>query len=244
MASVADVWTNERRIRTLDHPRWVGVPTMSRLPRALAQGLNVTCQTRVGAVSKVAGRWRLYDDQQRVLGDFDRVVVTSPAGQAGPLLAGSSALQVRTESIDMVPCWAVMLVPERPLDLEFDAAHFHNLPISWAARQASKPGRADDDAWVLHASARWTAEHWQDEGESVVDAVVAAFSAVVGVEVGPLAHGRAHRWRYALAGAPLPERCLYDASSGLGACGDWCGGPRVEGAFLSGDALARRMLAP
>jgi len=37
---------------------------------------------------------------------------------------------------------------------------------------------------------------------------------------------------------PLPEPFLYDAQQGIGLAGDWCGGPRVEGAYLSGIALA------
>ncbi|MGF2507850.1 NAD(P)/FAD-dependent oxidoreductase, partial [Ralstonia pseudosolanacearum] len=39
------------------------------------------------------------------------------------------------------------------------------------------------------------------------------------------------------AGTP----CLWDAASRLGACGDWCEGPRVEAAFLSGVALAAKI---
>jgi predicted NAD/FAD-dependent oxidoreductase len=35
---------------------------------------------------------------------------------------------------------------------------------------------------------------------------------------------------------------LFDPQLGIGACGDWCGGRRVEGAFLSGHALALRII--
>ena len=52
----------------------------------------------------------------------------------------------------------------------------------------------------------------------------------------------AHRWRFALPIDPLENACLFDAGLRLAACGDWCGGPRVEGAFLSGSAAAGRLL--
>ena len=41
---------------------------------------------------------------------------------------------------------------------------------------------------------------------------------------------------------PLDDECLWDPAAGLGACGDWCGGPRIEGAFLSGMAMAGSLL--
>jgi len=40
----------------------------------------------------------------------------------------------------------------------------------------------------------------------------------------------------------LPESSLWDEQHRLGACGDWCGGPRVEGALKSGMALAGQVL--
>jgi len=53
---------------------------------------------------------------------------------------------------------------------------------------------------------------------------------------------QAHRWRYAQAAEALDLGCLWDGELGLGVCGDWCQGSRVEGAFLSGMAAAGRVL--
>jgi predicted NAD/FAD-dependent oxidoreductase len=51
-----------------------------------------------------------------------------------------------------------------------------------------------------------------------------------------------HRWLYArveqTAGAPF----LWDPIRQVGACGDWAGGPRVEAAFDSGEALATAVI--
>jgi predicted NAD/FAD-dependent oxidoreductase len=55
-------------------------------------------------------------------------------------------------------------------------------------------------------------------------------------------HSTAHLWRFALPAEPLANTCLFDRELQIGACGDWCAGPRVEGAFLSGMAAARRVL--
>jgi predicted NAD/FAD-dependent oxidoreductase len=40
----------------------------------------------------------------------------------------------------------------------------------------------------------------------------------------------------------LDDSCFFDARLAVGACGDWCAGPRLEGAALSGLALADRVL--
>jgi hypothetical protein len=51
-----------------------------------------------------------------------------------------------------------------------------------------------------------------------------------------------HRWRYAKTLQPLGQSHLWDAKIGLGACGDWCLGHRVEDAFISGLSLALAVL--
>ena len=51
-----------------------------------------------------------------------------------------------------------------------------------------------------------------------------------------------HRWRYARVMEALGEPFLWDKDQDLGLAGDWCLGPRVEAAFLSGHRLAGSML--
>ena len=41
----------------------------------------------------------------------------------------------------------------------------------------------------------------------------------------------------------LEARFIWDPHIKVGVCGDWCGGPRVEGAYLSGLELAQKIIA-
>ena len=60
-------------------------------------------------------------------------------------------------------------------------------------------------------------------------AVSGALPAIIAAQV--------HRWRFALS-AGTGIGTLWNAEIGLGACGDWLLGPRVECAWLSGKYLS------
>ena len=49
-------------------------------------------------------------------------------------------------------------------------------------------------------------------------------------------------WHAAAATHPLNSGCLWDSRLKLGLCGDWCQMSRIEGAALSGMAMAGRIL--
>jgi hypothetical protein len=67
------------------------------------------------------------------------------------------------------------------------------------------------------------------------------FSAVGSWPVEPV-FAAAHCWRYVKAQNPLADGCLWDRQAMIGLCGDWCCNSRIEGAFLSGAAMAGRVL--
>ena len=133
-----------------------------------------------------------------------------------------------------------------PLVVPFDAATLDGGPLAWICNDSRKPGRArgtGDDLWVVHAGPDWSRAHLEDPPAQVAPALMRAFAGLLGRALPPPAYATAHRWRFARVETPLGEPCLYDPAIGLGACGDWCLGPRVEAAYLSGQAMAERVLA-
>ena len=143
----------------------------------------------------------------------------------------------------MRECWAVMIATSDPLGLSYDGAFVQNSPLSWIARNNSKPARdGEPETWVIHASPEWSHNHIELAPEKVEELLFAEFAKATATSNVGLEYRAAHRWRFALPTEPLVESCLFDADLQLGACGDWCAGPRVEGAFLSGLAIAERLI--
>jgi len=229
--------------------RWVGVPGMSALGRALAEGLEVRLETRVAAPQRRGREWRLFDEAGAELGCFDVVVISAPAPQAAELLLDAPRLAAQAACVDYNPCWTLMLAFNDEVALPFDGVFVNQGPLRWVARNSSKPGRpgqVKEDCWVLQAEPGWTRKHLNTPREQVEAALLEAFAALVeraGVSLPRVNWRQAHSWLYAQVETPLEEGCLWDSALGLGACGDWCLGARVESAWLSGEALAGRILA-
>lgn len=232
--------------------RYVGVPGMNEIVRSMAEGLpsgaDIEFGVRVAELHRAGSHWELFNENGDRLGSFDAVLVAAPAPQAAELLVDLPDLVARCRKVEMRPNWALMLAFDEPLGAEFDGAFInrqsveHEGTLSWVSRNASKPGRPDDECWVAHADHRWTKANLEREPEAIVRDLLGPFFDAVGVEPREPLYAAAHRWRYALPAAPLAEGCLFDHEMSAGACGDWAYGARIEGAFLSGVAAAGRVL--
>ncbi|MGB5986446.1 MAG: FAD-dependent oxidoreductase [Desulfobacterales bacterium] len=225
------------------HGRFVGVPGMSALAGHLAKDLNIQLNTKVQRIRQKGSVTVLCDAGNRDLEECDALIVSAPPEQSSGLLNHLTPLADQLPRVRMMPCWAVMVAYSEPLELAFDGAFVHSSTLAWAARNSSKPGRESLDCWVLHATAGWSLDHIDLNSDAVISCLMASFSAAVAAPLPEPVFSAAHRWRYAQAQQPLKAGCLWDRRSMIGICGDWCYGSRIEGAFLSGAAVAGRLLA-
>lgn len=224
--------------------RLVGLPGMSGLPRALAEGLHIVTGTRIAGLTASQEGWRLTDAEGGVYGPFQALVIALPAPQAEALLAPAApTLAARVHEADMAPCWAVMAAWDAPLPIAEGAIEAEGPVFSWAARESAKPGRAAGERWVIHAAADWSTAHLEAAPDAVIEAVLGALGEYARAAFPAPRYAAAHRWRYAQVITPLGAPCLAAPESRLVACGDWCLGPRIEDAFMSGRAAAEALIA-
>ena len=226
-----------------DHQeRLVAVPGMSSLGRHLGTDLAIHTESRVATPQRNANRWQLTSEAGEPLGEFDALIITTPAPQAQALLAPTAPhLAAQAAAIEYGPTWAVLLSFTRREQLPNNALFFDGGPLRWAAENSSKPGR-EGHSWVLHATAEWSHAHLNDSPEQVSDELATIFCGIGGLDPAAITYRAAHRWLYALVTNPLGSGAIWDPELSLGVCGDWCHSARIEGAYLSGQAVAGRML--
>jgi hypothetical protein len=220
--------------------RFVGVPDMNSLPKFLARDLDVRCSVKVARAERLASGWALYDEHGVALGEFAQVLATLPHAQLIELFPHSASLTDRARASVVRPCWAVLAGFEARLPLDFDGAFCNDATLAWIARNTSKPQRPEAEAWVLHASAEWSAANLELEPRVVAEEVLRAFERLAGRALPRPVQLDAHRWRYAIPEASKgpTDTAWLDKELGLAVAGDGCTGGRVEGAFLSGRRAA------
>jgi predicted NAD/FAD-dependent oxidoreductase len=249
-AGAASAWTPsivEDGERNWDAPIedwYVGVPGMSSLVRPLARGLTIHTGAFVHELLRRENVWELATDSGRRFGPFSAVIAAVPAPQALSLLAPHGRAFRHLVSVQMAPCWSLMVSFEDGLPAGRDVFRWTDGPLALAARESSKPGRAvEPGSWVIHATPRWSREHLEADAQEAAQLMLHAFATSTGAGLPAPAWLHAHRWRHAMVEQPLGLPCLLDGDIAAGACGDWCIAPRVEAGFESGRAMAHSVLS-
>lgn len=250
-------------------PHFVATPGMSALVHHWMQPLahpelhghpsaRTFSETRVTHLERDAlhpEQWQLRAEDseggQLVIGGFDRVVLAIPHLQAHDLLLASGhtpELRHQLTAVQVAPCWTLMVAypqamqPGLPhIGPQWNAARSTHHRISWLARENSKPGRDRIERWTIQASPVWSAKHLEDDAERIKAKLLKGFSEITGIRATP-SHAVVHRWRFAQTQQPLGQPFIHDRALGIGLCGDWCLGHRVEDAFVSGLELALDMV--
>lgn len=244
---------------------WVAAPSMEALVAAWAQPLMHAGRLLAGtqAVAIEAdplrpGGWQVrtgaLDGSVHVHAGFDAVLLSQPAPAAAALLQSSgidlpAADGQALQAVAIAPCWTLMLAfaqAVRPglttLGPQWNAARSTHHRIAWLARESSKPGRTQVERWTVQASPDWSTEHLEDDAARVLAKLLKGFAEVTGIRAEPT-YAEVRRWRHAQTRQPLGRSHLWNAAAGIGLCGDWCLGHRLEDAFVSGLELALDAIA-
>lgn len=217
--------------------RWAASAGLRSLVTDLAADLQVRGETAVSSVDLADGRLRVDSV------DADAVVLAMPDPQARRTLSPALSAVAATLTDTFQPVLALTAVftdrrwpaPQRT----FDGAFVNDHPtINWIADDGRRRG---DDAPVLvaHSTPEFARAHLARPADAT-GAMTTALRQILDLETDPVL-AEVHRWTF---GKPAGHReePYFLGPDNVGVCGDaWSAKPRVESAFLSGQALGRAL---
>lgn len=222
--------------------RYTGTPRMTALSRALLQpAAAFITATRIVSVHWQQRQCWLHSDSGDTYGPFAGLIITTPPQQALPLVSGQEELRRLCASISMLPCWTLLLSSATPLPLP-DYLVAEEGPLGLVIRNSSKPWRDAAETWVIQASQGWSQLHADSPREAVQRTLLQAFRALGTPPDWTPATQWLHRWLYATPAQALTLGALAAPDLPLLLGGDWCHSPSLEGAWLSGQHAAARLL--
>lgn len=234
------------------HPRYAVRGGMNQLAKYLAEQItvspNITIRTdaRVQELRGHDGVWsaRLEDGS---LVEAATVITTAPVPQSLTLLqAGGATLSPRhlaaLQKIRYAPCLCLLMDVSGQVNLPPPGARqTPEATVTWIADNQAKGISPDQHLLTVHAHADFSTAHYDAPDQEIVDSLVPQLASVLGDDARIQAI-EVKRWRYALPTVLYPEPYLYDEQTApIYFGGDAFGGPRVEGAALSGLAMGHAL---
>jgi renalase len=230
-----------------DTPRLAWPSGMTRLPKAMAEGLEVVTGTRVGGIRGDGDLLEVAQDQGNALGVYDRVIVTAPGAQAADLLDHSPRGAVRAADLRAVPYdLAVMVLAGVAVDPpEWFAHRPLTGSIAYITNESAK-GRPPVDGvspFVVRLDADASARLMEESDSAVLGEALPMLAKVLGKPASSPAWAHVKRWRYSTTRDRLDQEALNPEGATVLVAGDAVArGPYMEDVAGSGLWAARRII--
>lgn len=238
-------------------PKWNYRSGLNALAKRMVQGLDIRLQTRIDYLQSGTTGWKVFDNSNHLVGEFDRVLITIPASQAAELIKASQVSNAQQDEICALldkarynPLISVMLgyrpVPQiRPYYalVNTDKAH----AISWLAWEHEKaPERVPEGAGLLIAqmAPQYSKDNWHKPDAELIDDVANRITVLLDEQLNKPVFTDVYRWLFALPAekADAGQLNTITLPVGLAFCGDAFVGGRVHLALEHGVEVARQLI--
>lgn len=226
--------------------RYRSMSGMNGLATHLGEGLEIKLGVTVHKIAPAGGGWVTLSANNEPL-YADAIILTTPVPQAIAMLGSLLTREMQTElaRITYDPCIALLTLLTHPSEVpepgyvRFDGDVARCLAV---ISDNTKKGISNGPAAItIHSTANFARTYWDTAPEVVAALMLEEARPFLGE---PASGWQLHRWRYSQPATQYPSACfaVEAGAAPLILAGDAFGVPRVEGAYLSGLAAARKIL--
>ena len=221
---------------------YVAKPKMSRIARALTNGIALQSQQRIIGVEKKSDTWSLASESEQVFDGFHGLVIAVPCMQIPdihglPLGVYKAAKNVQAKAIN-----TLLIETDSPL-FDLDEYCFSDHPtIQRVIADYKKPYRDSNRfTYAVHSNMDWATDTFDSLSKEAVETEIRkALEQLWPISGTNILTTLMHRWKYAQVVDPILPFCQTEAQD-IVCCGDWCSGPSFVDAMNSGVVAAEAM---
>ena len=227
------------------HPRYRGVSGMTDIAKYYAHGLDIHFGERALFLDYTHPGWSIQTEKETIY-TADALILTAPLPQTGLLLQNGknniqqSILEELAE-ISYDPCLGLLVTSEEESSIESPGAfQLSGEPIAWICDNRIKGISKNRTAITVHAGPEFSRKYWDLDNNTLISTLYHTAKDWI-----PIAYKECQikRWRYSQPKTVFEERTLFISDPApIAFAGDAFGGPKVEGASLSGLAAAEKIM--
>ena len=220
---------------------YVGVPNMDSILKYISRDCNVILDTKIERIKRKNDKWELCDQNRKLHGMYDWVILSLPAEQSLDLISDKTSFYPNIKKIKMKGCYSLMVGMDKSLKLDFDAAFIENKDIAWLALNNSKPSRMKNHCLLINSSYEYASKNINTPKDKVLEHLLNISSNLINYDLFKSSMIKIHQWRHVEAECSPKENYFIDHDNKIAVCGDWLINSRVEGAFLSANELSKEI---
>ena len=195
---------------------------------------------KITNIENVKQEYYLIAEEEK-FGPFDYVFCAIPFEQSKNLLDKFIDYS-DIPDIEFDPIWTIMLAFNKRLGVPFQFGYHLTPEISFLMNQNFKHEYFNEECWVVNMRADWTKQYYNIENYVLEDYVVSQIKKAFHSNA-DVVFKKSHRWKYSYTKRSLNDHnsknFIKSIDNRLYAFGDWCEGPSMQDAWLSGKKLAK-----
>jgi renalase len=230
-------------------PYYAAALGATSIAKYLGRDLEIIGDKLITSIDPISNGWRLSTKDPEFNLTAEQVIFATPPAQA--LVIAKKEIDAdciqQLSNIQFsrsIAAIAVYPITDQTAAIPWQGIQCLEHPtLAWIGLDSSKQLNPTQPVLVVQSSAAFAEQYFDVPdlaiiGQKLIDAIVPLISSLTTPEL-----VQVHRWGYAFAQNPASSQFLAaQTTAPLYFCGDWCGGNRVESAYLSGLAVADQLL--
>ncbi len=234
---------NERVKRNKRHIKLVGVKGNNDISKFLLKNINCNFQSELSEIKRQKDYWDLkFKDKKHIYSK--NLILTIPFPQAKKLTSKFTKSKLFKNKVIMNSSLTVLLMTNKTGN-EASSFFTNDKVLGWVSNENSKKRfNCNRDLWVLQSTFEYGKKHtdnYKNKKKFYTNILINRFKKLTNIKIKKIYFSHIHGWKYSSNSKPLSLQSYWDKKIGLGICGDWFGGPRLENGWLSANNLYKEI---